>query len=403
MTSLSRSLLAHLGLLSALILALGAPAHAAPKKQPKAPDVIVLSNGDTLHGTFIRSVNGTVVFQSGSLGQLHISWSSIKELQTAQPFAVLKKSATSRQIQSGQVPRGRLTLANQVLTVKPVQPADHATIEQIPLKDVRIVTRLATLEKQLGHQEGFFQGWNGSATAGASLVTATEKQYTVTAGVSLDRIAPTVSWLRRRNNTQFNFTASYGKITQPAYHDATGTLVPAIITKTAIYHFDGERDQYLSPRFFALAQTAFDHNFSQNLQLQQIYGGGIGWTAVQTNRQEVNLKATIQYEKQHFISSAAGSNPDQNLIGSTFSTNYALHLKPFTFQQSLNYVTAYNNIKAYSANETNQLIFPTWKNLAFSVGTNDSYLNFIPISYPPTKHNSFQFIMGLTYSFHSRY
>jgi hypothetical protein len=390
----------RLGLFSALILTLAAAAQAAPKQQPKATDVIVLTNGDTLHGTFLRSVNGAVLFQSAPLGQLQIKWTSIRELRTAQPFAVLKNSDTSSQIQSGQIPTGRLALANQILTV---EPASHATIAQIPLKDVRIITSLATLQKQLSHQQGFFQGWNGSATAGASLVTATENQYTVTAGVNLDRVAPTVSWLRRRNNTQFNFTASYGKITQPAYYNATGTLVPSIITKTAIYHFDGERDEYFSPRFFALAQTAFDHNYSQNLQLQQIYGGGIGWTAIQTHRQEVDLKATIQYEKQHFISTAGGANPDQNLIGSTFSANYALHLKPFTFQQSLNYITAYNNTKAYSANETNQLIFPTWKNLALSVGTNDSYLNFIPISYPPTKHNSFQFIMGLTYAFHSSY
>ncbi len=400
MKLLSRSSLARFGLFFAFVLTLGAAAHAAPQKQPKAPDVIVLSNGDTLHGIFLRSVNGTVLFQSGPLGELHIQWSSIKELRTAQPFAVLKNSATSSQIQSGHLPTGRLTLASQILTV---HPSANATIARIPLKDVRIVTSLATLQKQLGHQQGFFQGWNGSATAGASLVTATEKQYTVTAGVSLERVAPTVSWLRRRNNTQFNFTASYGKITQPAYYNATGTLVPSIVTKTAIYHFDGERDEYFSPRFFTLAQTAFDHNFSQNLQLQQIYGGGIGWTAIKTHRQEVDLKATVQYEKQHFISTAGGANPDENLIGSTFSANYALHLKPFTFQQALSYVTAYNNTKAYSANETNSLVFPTWKNLAFSVGTNDSYLNFIPISYPPTKHNSFQFIMGLTYSFHSAY
>ncbi|MGC8548889.1 MAG: DUF481 domain-containing protein [Acidobacteriaceae bacterium] len=400
---MSRSLFARLGLFSAFILSLAVTAHAAPQKRPKTQDVIVLTNGDTLHGTFLRSVNGTVIFQSGPLGELHISWTNIKELHTAQPFAVLKKSSASRQIQSGQLPTGRLTLANQVLSVKPMEPDNQAGIAKIPLKNVRIVTSLATLHKQLGHQQGFFQGWNGSATAGASLVTATENQYTITAGVSLDRIAPTVSWLRRRNNTQFDFTASYGKITRPAYYDASGTLIPAAISKTAIYHLDGERDQYFSPRFFALAQTAFDHNYSQNLQLQQVYGAGIGWTAFKTHRQEVDLKATVQYEKQHFISSTGNSNPDQNLIGSTFAANYALHLKPFTFLQNLSYVTAYNNPTAYSAYETNKLIFPAWKNLAFSVGTSDSYLNFIPISYPPTRHNSFQFIMGLTYAFHSAY
>jgi hypothetical protein len=394
------SRITRLGILCALALAC-VTAQAAPQKPAHATDVLVLSNGDTLHGTFLRSVHGTVTFQSGPLGQLHISWSNIKELHTTQPFAVLKNSDTSRQIQSGQLPTGRLTLHNQTLTVQPLPPASQSTSANIPLKNVRIVTSLATLQKQLGHQQGFLQGWNGSATAGASLVTATQSQYTLSAGVSLDRVAPTVSWLRRRNNTQFDFSTSYGKITQPAYFDAAGTLVPAVITKTAIYHFDGERDQYFSPRFFALAQTAFDHNYSQNLQLQQIYGGGIGWTAFKTRRQEVDLKATMQYEKQAFI--ASSTNQNQNLIGSTFSASYALQLKPFTFQQSLSYVTAYNNPKAYSASEIDQLVFPTWKNLAFSVGTNDSYLNFVPATLPPTRHNSFQFIMGLNYAFHSRY
>ncbi len=66
-----------------------------------------------------------------------------------------------------------------------------------------------------------------------------------------------------------------------------------------------------------LGQTAFDHNFGQDLALQQIYGGGIGWTAIKTPKQEMDLKATMQYEKQEFITGAAGTN--QNLVGSTFS------------------------------------------------------------------------------------
>lgn len=388
----------RLGILFTVIFACTAAAFAAPEKPAKSPDTVILTNGDILHGTFVRSVNGTVVFQSGPLGELHISWSSIKELHTAEPFAVLKTSTTARQIRHGQISQGRLVVANQMLTV---EPASHAAIAPIPLKNVRIITSLATLQKQLSGRQGFLQGWTGSATAGASLVTATENQYTVTGGISLNRVSPTVSWVPRRNNTQFDFSASYGKITQPAYFDATGALVPAVVTKTAIYHGDAERDEYFSPRFFALGQASFDHNFSQNLQLQQIYGGGIGWTAVKTTRQETDLKATIQYEKQEFIAGAADQN--QNLIGSTFSANYALRLKPFIFQQSLSYVTAYNNPKAYSTTETDKLIFPTWKNLAFSVGSNDSYLNFVPATLPPTKHNSFQFIMGLTYSFHSKY
>jgi len=30
----------------------------------------------------------------------------------------------------------------------------------------------------------------------------------------------------------------------------------------------------------------FDHNYGQDLNLQQIYGGGLGWTALKTPKQE---------------------------------------------------------------------------------------------------------------------
>ena len=156
----------------------------------------------------------------------------------------------------------------------------------------------------------------------------------------------------------------------------------------------------LSPRFFALGQVAFDHNYAQDLELQQIYGGGFGFTVLKTPSQEADLKATIQYEKQEFISS---SSSNLNLIGSTVSLSYVLHRKFLTFTQDLAYIPAFNNPHAYSANETNTLAFPAYKNLSFSVGTLDSYLNNTPIAEPPTKHNSFQFTMGFTYAINSKY
>ncbi|MGA8042445.1 MAG: DUF481 domain-containing protein, partial [Terracidiphilus sp.] len=267
------------------------------------------------------------------------------------------------------------------------------------VKDVAYITDEATLNKQIYHRPGLMEGWNGAATAGAAIVTATQNQYTFSGGVGLVRVVPTANWLSPRNRSSLGFTGSYGKITQPAYV-AAGVLVPEVVSKSAIYHAEAERDEYFSPRFYALAQTAFDHNFSQNLDLQQIYGGGIGWTMFSTPRQEADLKATMQYEKQLFIT---GTPNSLNLVGSTFAAQYALHLKLLTYIQGLAYIPAYNNLSAYSANETNTFAFPAYKNLSFSMGTMDSYLNNTPASLPPTKHNSFQFTMGMTYALKSKY
>jgi hypothetical protein len=366
-----------------------------------APDELVLSNGDTLHGKFVSESGGKVTFHSDPLGDVSITWDKVKELHASGKFGVLQNNVQligKRRIR--QVPTGTIDMADQTVTVH----AESAqALAPIPVKNAQFIFDEPTINKYVAHQPSFFQGWNGPATAGATLVTGTQNQYTFTGTIGLVRTSPTVSWLAPRDRTSMDFSGSYGKIIQPAYTNPgpPPATVAAVTTKTAIYHADAERDEYFSPRFFALGQTAFDHNFSQDLDLQQIYGGGIGWTVIKKSKQELDLKGTMQYEKQIFITGAAGTN--QNLIGSTFSGTYTLQTKLFNLTQGVSFIPAYNDEKAYSANETDTFAFPAYKNFSFSVGTLDSYLNDPPVSLPPTKRNSFQFTFGLTYAIKSKY
>lgn len=364
-----------------------------------APDVLVLSNGDILHGKLVREAAGKVTFHTSSLGDVEISWDKIKELHTGGNYAVLHVKMKRRNKKAAaRLPMGRLVMTNQAITV---HPQGAPALAPIPVKKAQFILGEAALEKQVSRRINIFSGWDGSVSAGASMVSATQRQYTFSGSVSLKRSVPSVVWLRARNRTLFNFTGSYGKITTPGYYSSPGVYVPSTSTKTSIHQISAERDQFFTPRLFALGQVAFDHNFSQNLNLQQIYGGGIGWTAFKTPRQEADLKGTVQYEKQQFIKGAPIGTP--NLVGSTFSANYSLQLSLLSFTQNISYLPAYNNLHAYTINETNTVTFPTYKNLGFSLGTLDSYLNNPPISLPPTKRNSFQFTMGLTYAIKPKY
>jgi hypothetical protein len=375
-----------------------------------APDVLILSNGDTLHGKLVSEVDGKVTFHTDSLGDVTVAWDKIKELHSAGPFAVLDSRAKPHgKHEQVAIPSGAIAVETESVTL---QPASGPALAPIPVKNAQFIMSEAALDKQINHAPGFFSGWNGAATAGATLVTAAENQYTVTAALGLVRVVPTVSWLNPRNRTSTDFTGSFGKISQPGYYvpavppATTATYVPPTSTKSSILHFDAERDQYFSPRLYALVQTAFDHNYAQDLQLQQIYGGGIGWTVLKSPRRELDLKATAQYEKQSFITgtTSSGANPNQNLIGSTLAADYLLHLKLFTLTQGLSYIPAFNEPSAYSANETDTFAFPAYKNFSFSLGTIDSFLNDPPIgAEPPAKKNSFQVTMGLTYNFKSKY
>jgi hypothetical protein len=364
------------------------------------PDVIVFTNGDQLSGKFVRAIGDSVTFHSDIVGDINVDWAKIKELRTAQKVAVIEKSVQLKNHQiPASVPIGTVSVADQQITV---QSGTNAAIAPIPLKNAQFVVDEATLDKQLRGHPGFFSAWNGGATFGLTLVQATQNQYSYNGGVALARVVPTASWLDPRNRTTLNYSQSYGKITDPAYTDANGNFVPSNVTKSSIFHLDAERDQYVSPRFYFLGQVAFDHNFSQNLDLQQIYGGGIGYTVVKTPKQELDVKATVQYERQAFFNTVMNEN--QNLIGSTFGAYYTLHLPmSIIFAQQLLYIPAWNNTRAYSVAETDSLTFPAYKNLGFTLGTLDTYLNNVPLAYPPTKRNSFQFTAGVTYAIKSKY
>ena len=367
-----------------------------------APDELVLSNGDTLHGTLVSSADGKITFHSDPLGDVTLGWDKVKELHTNGKFAVLGKNENAlKKKEAAQIPVGTLEMSNQSVAV---HPANAPAIAPIPVGNAQFIVDEAALNQQLHHRPGFFAGWNGAATAGGSLVAATQNQYTFSGGLGIVRIVPTVTWLRPQNRTSAAFTGSFGKITEPAYTiPATPVsppvFVPEVTTKSALYHAEAERDEYFSPRVYGLGQIAYDHNYAQNLDLQQIYGGGLGWTFLKTPKQEADVKGTIQYERRRSSPEVPRRQPDRFDI----RPDYVLHEKFMTFTQGIAFIPAYNDPSKYSANEINTFAFPAYKNFGFSVGTLDSYLNNPPDSLPPTKRNSFQFTMGLTYAFKSKY
>jgi hypothetical protein len=362
------------------------PAAAATKAPP--PDVIVFNNGDQLTGKFLRSVGGNAVFHSDIAGDITVSWDKVKEIHSQSKFVVLTKGfQPGRKALPAHLPSGSLAVENKQIELT---PSDGARTESIPLANVDYVIDQPTFDKALSHKTGFFSAWTGSATAGATIVEATTNNYTFNGGIGLVRALPTVGWLNARERTLLGFQGSYGKIVEPGFPTE----------KSAIYHAYGEHDEYFSPRVYALGQVAFDHNFAQSLDLQQIYGGGLGWTIVKQAKQTLDLKGTVQYERQSFLTTPPSPpSPDQSLIGSTFAANYLRKLpKGMVFNQQLAYIPAWNDTHDYSYGENNTLVLPVYKRLGLSVGTIDTYLNDPPVTTPPTKRNSFQFTFGAAYT-----
>lgn len=365
---------------------------ASPRSAKLATDVLIFSNGDQLTGKLERVEAGKVIFSSEMAGELTIPIDKVKELRSGAEFALLRKGEP---VGKAQADVGSVDLAHGNLTFTPPGNAPAT----VPAGEVAYLVDKATFDKEVRRKAGFLDGWNGTITGGANIERSTTSGTTLNASLALVRTIPIVPWMPARNRTSVNVMESYGKLST-AVIPPTSPSAPATVVVSSIFHADVERDQYFRPRLFVLADTAFDHNYGQGLQFQQIYGGGIGWTALKSDKQELDLKVDVHFERQQYISTPANGSATTmtspvNIIGSTLFEEYHRDLPgKMVFTETANILPAWNNFESYSANVTAALSLPLFKRLSATVTTTDNYLN------DPAKYyqkNSYQFITGVTY------
>jgi hypothetical protein len=363
-------------------------AHQSSAQTPAAkpaPDVLIFSNGDQITGTLESGTGDSIVFKSDSVGEVTVSLSKIKELRTNGGFVILKNGEKVTRRAPKQA--GTISYGDDAIT----QQSTSATPETVPVKDLAYVIDQATYNKEVNGNPGPFSAWKGSVTGGASLVEATQYGENFNVGVALIRAIPTVAFLPARTRTTFNLLETYGKLTQPTIPQ-TNPPTPDAVAKTSIFHTDFEHDKYFSARIYGFGGLSFDHNFSQGLNFQQIYGGGIGWTASQDAKQELDLKGDVHYERQNFVPPTV----NENLIGSTFAELYHRTLPAkILFTENASYIIGWNDTNAYSVIFSAGVQLPVYKRFALNVNATDNYLNNPAFGYDK---NSFQFVTGITYT-----
>jgi hypothetical protein len=387
-----RSPLASVVLLT-LILTTLAPhlvAQAKPAPPKPEPDVVVFTNGDQLTGTVERGAGDSVVFKSDMAGEITVPFAKIKELRAHGAFALLRKDTKTP---TTDVKEGTIAYSSSKVTLT----VPTGGTETVDPKNIDFLIDKATYDKQVLARPSLLTGWKGNITGGATFVRSTSNGSTYTVATTLVRSIPLVSYLPPSSRSIFNLTETYGKLTQPVIPQ-TVPPTPASVAKTDIFAASFEQDEYLSPRFYGLAHTSFNHDYSQGLDLQQVYGIGIGWTPIQSGKQQLDVKADIHYEKQTFEQQPAPAinTPNANLIGSTFSELYHRNLPyKIMFNESADVLPAYNETNDYSADATVGFVLPVYKRLGANFTATDNFLNDPAIGY---KKNSFQFVTGVTYS-----
>ena len=365
----------------ACLVPAGLRAQGAAGAAPAEPDTIVFANGEKLVGHFEGLRAGAAKFKSDKLGEITIDLSKLQELHSSGRFAVVRKGVKLAKGETdGQILRGTISIVNQMVEI---DPANGLPTQTVKAGDVSDIVDEATFLKAL-KSPGILHDWKGAVAAGVSLVEATQNSVSFNTAVNLVRAMPPPdqTWFPPSNRTLVAFSDSYGTVSQP------GT--PTV--KTSIFHAAAERDEYFSSRVYAFGSVAFDHNFSQGLDLQQTYGGGIGWTLVKEAKQTLDVKGSIDYERQAFDV----PGPDHSLAVSVFAEDYARKLvHGIALDELLSVTPAWTQTQAYSAYASVGLVFPVYKRFGLNVNAIDSFLNDPP---PAFKKNSFQFTTGITYT-----
>jgi hypothetical protein len=357
-------------------------------------DVLTFTNGDQLTGTLVSESGGSVVFHSDMSGDIKVDWSKIKTLHTGGKYAVISPSDKLKVGRPApQVPVGTVSVANDEVSVSGV----GGEVKNIPTKEAAYLVNGDDFQKAISHEPGFTHGWTGGVTLGATLVESTQTSETLTGAIALVRTQPSVDWLAPRNKTIFDATATYGLLTQPFI----AGVQAASSAKTNILHGDIERDQYITQRFYYLFDASADHNIGSGLQVQQIYGAGVGYSFIKQTARTLDVKGDIHYQRQELYPSPDfPSGEELNLIGASIGEMYMQKLpKGLVFNEAATVLPAFNTPEgqpsALSAQIIAGLLFPVYKNLGFTLGSQDNFVNNPPFGY---KKNTFQFTGGVTYT-----
>jgi hypothetical protein len=375
-----------LSLLSGVLFQQSAMVWAQANAAKPAPDVIVFTNGDQLTGTLERATGDSFVFKSDVVGEITVSADKIKELHAGGKFVALKKN---EKITRTSKHPGTVTYGDSAITVA---DTSSSTPEVVPVKDLAYLIDNATYNQEVTSNPGTWYGWNGTIAGGLTLVESTQTGQSYNAAVNLVRLIPSADFLPPRTRSTINVLETYGKITQPAIPQTTPPTL-ASVTKTNIFHADAEHDKYFdATKLYGLVEASFDHNFSQGLNLQQIYGIGLGWTIIKTPVQQFDVKADVHYERQNFQPPTVSND----LVGSSFTELYHRNLPAkIVFTESGTFIPAWNDFHAYSAIFAAGLQLPTYKRFNLNLNLLDNYLNNPAAGF---KSNSLQFVTAISYT-----
>jgi len=236
-------------------------------------DQIVLTNGDRLTGTIMKSDDKTLAIKTEFAGDVTVQWPAVQEIHSTQALHL--------------VTRGEKTLVGTVTTSDGdlvVSTATRGTVN-VPKADV---TGLRNDEEQAAYEKSLhptlWHGWAGGANVGFALTRGNSETKNLALAFTGDR------------KTQHDDTTMYAN-TVYASNDAAGA-VPSVTANTTQ---GGARYAHnVTTRLFGYGSADFQTDALQGLNLRSVLGGGLGLHVINTDVTTLDLLGGLNYTRESY-------------------------------------------------------------------------------------------------------
>lgn len=231
-------------------------------------DQIVFKNGDRLTGTIVKSDGKTLVIHTDTADDVTIKYEDIQEIKSDQVLHVGLKG--------GKTAVGPVTTSDGKLEIA---TKTSGTVEA-PKEDVTEMRSEEAYQKFV--HPGLMNGWDGGIDVGFSIARGNA----------------------RTENLALAFNA-----THPTLNDKITLYASSIDTKNdlatpsdvASLQQGGIRyDRNLNPRLFAFVGADFMANALQFLDLREVYGGGLGFHAINNDATVLNFLGGVNYTHETY-------------------------------------------------------------------------------------------------------
>lgn len=310
------------------------------------------TNGDRLSGSWLK-VEGTAIdYHSDALGDISVPVAKVAGLTIDQPVVVVLHNASVLRASSAQFADGSWTVDTQGRPVK-VAAGDVASI--LPAASYHAAVSEHPWEP--------WRGWKGNAALGFSLQNGDQTAHTVSVGMNAVRRQPNLEGVAERWRTTYAFNLLFAAASTKGETISSNSLTASL-----------RQDYFFKPHNFLFVLGQADHIQSQNLYLQQTYGGGYGRDLLTGTRVELSLLAGASFANQKFLKTPAQQFAEA-LVGehATILLTKRIHLDDaFNFYPNL---TARGQ---YRFDTTAALAFQLVKRLTANFGLTDFYVSHIP-------------------------